>query len=517
MRLSKRAESQDKSKLVQTFVDVGPLLALLSRVDHQIIYGRRGTGKTHAITYLAEKRRDAGDCVIYLDLRTVGSTGGIFGDTQIPLSERATRLLADTLLVFHDGLTDFFALHSESLNFAECAPILDGFAAAAAEIGVCGTVEQQHTNKSSDEGGTSSKTSIGIGRKNSGLLFEDKDFEKSSEEKQEKLIEKGDFRHRVHFGTIVKALEKLTRILGKRRVWLLLDEWSSIPQELQPFLADLLRRCVFPVSNCTVQIAAIEQRSTFKLPSTSGDYVGIEVGADASADLNFDDFMVFEHDAARATQFFQELLFNHVSAIEGVSLGGIGDADSFIREAFTQKMVFTEFVRSAEGVPRDAMNIVSLAAQKALTVPISAHHLRTAARDWYQRDKEAAVRSNPLAHELLHWIIVQVIGSRHARAFLVRSRSDMSHSLIESLFDSRVLHILKRNISSHDQPGVRYDVFKLDYGCYVDLINTAKAPQGLLPFQNEPGEPQFTEVPPDDYRAIRRAILDLSEFEKTHR
>src|SRR5208282_146616 len=114
-----------------------------------------------------------------------------------------------------------------------------------------------------DEGGTSSKTAIGIGRKDSGLLFEDKDFEKTSEEKQERLTEKGDLRHRVHFGAIVKALEKLAHILGKRRIWLLLDEWSSIPQELQPFLADLLRRCVFPVSNCTVQIAAIEQRSTF--------------------------------------------------------------------------------------------------------------------------------------------------------------------------------------------------------------------------------------------------------------
>jgi hypothetical protein len=108
MRLSKRAESQDKSKLVQTFVDVGTLFTLLSRLDHQIIYGRRGTGKTHAITYLAEKRRETGDCVVYLDLRTVGSTGGIFGDTLIPLSERATRLLADTLPAFHGGMMDCY-------------------------------------------------------------------------------------------------------------------------------------------------------------------------------------------------------------------------------------------------------------------------------------------------------------------------------------------------------------------------------------------------------------------------
>jgi hypothetical protein len=75
--------------------------------------------------------------------------------------------------------------------------------------------------------------------------------------------------------------------------------------------------------------------------------------------------------------------------------------------------------------------------------------------------------------------------------------------------------VLKRNIAAHDQPGVRYDVYKLDYGCYVDLISTAKAPQGLLQGENESGMQMYINVPPDDYRAIRRAILDISVFEKS--
>jgi hypothetical protein len=85
-----------------------------------------------------------------------------------------------------------------------------------------------------------------------------------------------------------------------------------------------------------------------------------------------------------------------------------------------------------------------------------------------------------------------------------------SHVLIDNLFDDRVIHLLKRNISAHDQPGVRYDVYKIDYGCYVDLLSTARAPEGL--FEIDDGS--FVEVPPDDYRAIRRAILNLAEFEK---
>jgi hypothetical protein len=136
-------------------------------------------------------------------------------------------------------------------------------------------------------------------------------------------------------------------------------------------------------------------------------------------------------------------------------------------------------------------------------------HVRLAARDWYQRDKDKAVSANPRAHKLLHWIIDKVIGERRARAFLLRTGG--GDELIESLYDARVLHVLKKNVSTHDQPGVRYDVYKLDYGCYVDLINTNRGPAGLLPADHD-GSVRFLDVPPDDYRSIRRAILNLQEF-----
>ena len=75
---------------------------------------------------------------------------------------------------------------------------------------------------------------------------------------------------------------------------------------------------------------------------------------------------------------------------------------------------------------------------------------------------------------------------------------------IEQLFDARLLHILK---SSHDEPGVRYDIYKIDYGCYVDMVNTSKPPQGLFQAEDSDGSEHFVEVPRDDYRSIRRAIL----------
>ncbi len=59
---------------------------------------------------------------------------------------------------------------------------------------------------------------------------------------------------------------------------------------------------------------------------------------------------------------------------------------------------------------------------------------------------------------------------------------------------------------------MRYDVYKIDYGCYVELMNTTKMPQGL--FQAE-WEDDYIEVPRDDYRSIRRAILTLEPIPAT--
>ncbi len=125
LKLPKRAESSDRDTLIQTFVDIGPLFAFLSSFDHQVLFGRRGTGKTHALSYLADRRESIGDVVAMIDLRNVGSSGGMYADETVPLSERATRLLVDTLSVIHDALFEFFVKRAERLNLSTTGPALD--------------------------------------------------------------------------------------------------------------------------------------------------------------------------------------------------------------------------------------------------------------------------------------------------------------------------------------------------------------------------------------------------------
>ncbi len=505
--ISRRAESVDRATLVQTFVDVGPLFAVLSTNDHQIVYGRRGTGKTHALIYVAEQSKKNRNIAVYIDLRYIGSSGGIYGDPNLPLPQRATRLLIDVLGSMHESLM-VNALES-ALDLSKLGPALDSLANAVVDIEVVGETTREVKESAATEIKESSGLAVDFLAKPSLSASSTRDSSQALH-REATIAEKGTSRCRVHFGSVSTALRNLVEAVQPARILIVLDEWSTIPLDLQPYLADLIRRAIFPVPGITIKIAAIEQRSHFRL-GNGPDYLGIEVGADASADVDLDDYMVFDNNGDRATEFFRELLFAHYQSEKADGKPEFSSSEGLIGAAFTQINAFEDFVRSAEGVPRDAFNILSVAAQRGMNDKLSIPTIRVAARTWYQRDKETAIRSNPDAYKLLHWIIDEVIAHRKARAFLLIA--NCRHSLIDALFDARLLHIIKKGLSGQEEAGVRYDAYKLDYGCYVDLLATKSAP--LDSFFEADTETKGADivVPTDDYRAIRRAVLKLDQFE----
>lgn len=75
LRIAKRAERQDDAILQKTFVDFGSVFAVLSSIDHQIVFGRRGTGKTHLLTVLKQTKRLSGELALQMDMRNLGSAG----------------------------------------------------------------------------------------------------------------------------------------------------------------------------------------------------------------------------------------------------------------------------------------------------------------------------------------------------------------------------------------------------------------------------------------------------------
>jgi hypothetical protein len=220
--------------------------------------------------------------------------------------------------------------------------------------------------------------------------------------------------------------------------------------------------------------------------------------------------MVFDNDENTAVEFFKALVFKHVQAALGAEqIEPPKDVAALLSAGFTQVNAFAEVVRACEGVPRDAIHILSHAAQKANSTTISVSDVRNAAQQWYQGSKDAAVGANEEAKQLLQWIVDTVIKARQTKAFLLEAGT--KDPLIDFLYDERVLHVLRKGISAKDAPGKRFNVYGIDYGCYVDLINTNRAPQGVLDLGEASADFSF-EVPRTDLRSIRRCVVNLNDF-----
>ncbi len=105
-RILQRSERQeDLQKLLDTFVDVG-ILPQLDNQNNQILYGRRGTGKTHVLKVLSSQlREEKKNTVVYIDARTLGSTSQ-FSDPNVPIPQRCLALFRDLLGVIYNSLLE---------------------------------------------------------------------------------------------------------------------------------------------------------------------------------------------------------------------------------------------------------------------------------------------------------------------------------------------------------------------------------------------------------------------------
>lgn len=470
------------------------------------MFGRRGTGKTHFLTVLCNNIQQNGIICVPIDMRLIGSTGGIFSDPNISLSERATRLLSDTLCAIHETILEYI-FEKNLVNTTEITELLNDFIDKATSLSIEGVSEEERGSANH----SSMNSSLGIGVTDKRISANFTCSDKISSDNTERSKVSGKKTLRIHFGEITKLLSNIVSRLPGKELWVLIDEWSEVPMDLQPYLAELLRRILYPISGITVKIAAIAHRCNFLLnDQDTGVRVGIELGSDASSVINLDEYMVFDNDRDAAKTFFKNLLHKHAQAIDKNSICD-AEAGLFINDVFTQPSAFDEYVRAVEGVPRDAINIISLAAQSALENKISIVHVRKSAQKWFQVNKHTALNSKPEAVVLLDKIINEVIGHRKTRGFLI---SNENHNpLIDYLYDMRVIHVLKQGVSARNAIGKKYTLYTLDYGCYVELMSSSSAPLGLIIESDENDELKYIEIPKSDYRSVKNSILT---FENAH-
>lgn len=499
--IPQRSEKQsDLQKLVGSFVDIG-ILPQIDNKNGQIIYGRRGTGKTHIMKVLASMLSDRGNtAAVYIDARTLGSSAQ-FTDPTIPLPTRCTALFRDLLSEIHNGLLEFVVNAAPDGANAVLGE-LDALAAAGVESPL---VPTSVMDKRVDKETAKSGTELGLNTKGLDVRIQAGGESVCEVETATNFVRQES--PKIIFPAISTPLRKVLEGCNSH-LYVLIDEWSSIPLDVQPYLAEFLKRTLLPLGRVTVKIASLEYRSDFSITTKNG-VIGFEMGADISAFLDIDDYYVYDRNPEAITDSFADMLVKHMAnelPVGFLPSLGVDTGKDLASKLFTERKVFQELVRASEGVARDLINIFSKAyfvAHRKGRDKIERNAVLEAARQWFEQDKERNLDEDLRA--VLRRITDEVIGNRKARSFLL-PRELSAHPLIQRLFDLRVLHLVQRGYADKDRPGVRYNIYTLDYGTYVDLMNTSRRPELDLIMLDSPDQSEYI-VPFDDKRSIRRIIL----------
>jgi hypothetical protein len=519
-RVQVRAERQeDVGQLVETFVDPG-ISVQLENNNNQILYGRRGTGKTHVLKVVERSAEsEEASFAIFIDMRTLGSSS-IFSDGGRPIHVRVANLLKDVLSLIDNALLEWATEPERDLpgSVLEALDALSSAISASVIVDPTVTVAEAAT-KESKSGGSGSLTigavpSITLGGEGGTTQGESETTTRSGREINP-----------VYFQDLAQAARGVVAAGGLGRLLILLDEWTAVPLDLQPLLAEFLKRTFFTIPQVTIKIASLEYRSNFSESLEQNNVLGFELGADIASTIELDDYFVYDRNTERTVELFAELLYRHLSAeadaIADVRRDGqeqidfqqgylaetyaIASPAALVRRFFASPEAFQELVRAGEGVARDFLNIFSsgfFSSVRRGRPSIDVRAVQEAAREWYEKDKAPNVDDDQA--RVLRTIVDKVIAERRARSFLLENQYEKD-PLILSLFDFRLLHLVQRGYADKDRPGVRYNIYTLDYGTYVDLIGTQKAPTG--DFTEELAGEGETVVPFDDKRSIRRIIL----------
>jgi hypothetical protein len=169
----KRAEKLSSEILYNTFVDSAPLFELLSTKNNQVMYGRRGTGKTHALKYLARHLQNSSILPIYIDLGSIGSEEALYNDRSKTEAERSVRLILDVLHAIVDELYEIAvskisdAPHPEQITLR-----LDDLDAAISEVKIVGDRKLEEKRVQQTDRGAGARGAIALSKDGPNLSAE---------------------------------------------------------------------------------------------------------------------------------------------------------------------------------------------------------------------------------------------------------------------------------------------------------------------------------------------------------
>lgn len=423
------------------YVDIGGHLARVTARQHQVIYGRRGSGKSCLLVTAHNKARKSGSPSVYLvadEIKTLS-----YPDVLI----RLLLSIFEELAGHREGFLSWFTQWRSPL-----APHIKALRLLLqqAEVTAVNTKHGTETSVGAKVGGPTANV------KASGT--------ERAEESQQFTRRKLDTLDR-NLQDYKAALQATLARTKSKQALIMIDDFYLIHRDVQPNVVDYLHR-LLRGTGAWMKIGTVRHRT--KLGRTNGQFIGIEPTQDAEV-INLD--LTFE-DINATTEYLSALLD---SLAKKVGIPQVTGTDYLNTDA-----LFALTLSSA-GVPRDFLEIFVNAVQAARNERkvrwlTRTYVYRGAARVSYQ-EKLKNLRSDvgPEASRLeavFSDLLTFCLREKRKTAFLL-SQEDVGkhpaeHDLIEQLMDFKLIHVVAPDTSAASGRAGRYEAYTLDAASFME-------------------------------------------------
>ena len=290
------------------------------------------------------------------------------------------------------------------------------------------------------------------------------------------------------FSQVSVKIKELLNLLKNAYLVVLFDEWSSIDNKLdiQPYLADMIKRTFSSTTQIYLKIACIPNRTLLATPITSQNPIpiGYEEGDDITADVDLDSVVFLENDLTQFLPFFMTVLKKHMGRkLDWVKEMELSEFDKFITtEVFDKPETFSELCQASAGIPRDFLNLFRDSTLRKVNrqdanqqdASIKLVDIRDTAAKLFETKRKSFPRE---AKELtlLNKIYRQIIAKNKTYFFLLPE--DPLRSEIEMLWTERLIHKIPAKYYDRETD-ITYIYYQIDYGKCVNLLKELAREQG---------------------------------------
>jgi hypothetical protein len=281
----------------------------------------------------------------------------------------------------------------------------------------------------------------------------------------------------IKYDKVGEYLDSITE-LQLKSIAILFDEWSGIDLEYQPFLADMIRTTLVPVrmgeAKIFIKFACIPALTN--LSATRGSSkedikpIGIPIGEEIFIDVDLDSIYNAYVDPNANTLFLLSILHKHLgNEIPELRKASFEDAYTFLRRnLFKSDENVSEMVYASAGVPRDFLVILMRAHQIAPgRFPITLEQIQLASNKFYQYEKKVLIAKDLEARQLFDRIYDEVCSPAQSFVFFV-SQQYSKDLVLRKLWHNRLIHLLYSEFkASAGGKQARYDIYAIDYGSYI--------------------------------------------------